>query len=152
MSRRAASRRARADARRAAEQPAEPAPGAPAPRARLDQWLWRARFFKTRALAAATVAAGRIRVNGERAAKPGCGVKCGDVLTFARAGRVHVVEIRALGERRGPAPEARALYADLSDADPEQDRAEDGDQDGSLKPPPDAAAPNRPLDETGDLA
>lgn len=84
---------------------------APAQRERLDKWLWRARFFKTRTVAAAAVSGGKVRVNAERQLKPGYAVKCGDALTIARAGEVFVVRIEGLGERRGPAAEAQTLYS-----------------------------------------
>ncbi len=80
---------------------------------RLDKWLWQARFVKSRSLAAALVASGHLRVNGQPVAKPAHMVGPGDVLTFALGGRVRLIRILDLGERRGPAPEARALYADL---------------------------------------
>lgn len=83
-------------------------------RVRIDKWLWRARFFKTRTLAAAAVSDGRVRINGSRTLKPGAGVKEGDVLTVRRAGAVLVVEILDFGERRGPASEAAQLYRDVS--------------------------------------
>jgi len=86
---------------------------------RIDVWLWRARFFKTRALAAGAVEEGRIRltrVDGSqiRLDKASRAVRAGDSLIFAQAGRLHAVRIAALGARRGPAAEARALY-DLMD-------------------------------------
>lgn len=80
---------------------------------RIDKWLWHARFFKTRGLAAKVVGAGRCRVNGTPVAKPAYGVAPGDVLTFPQARVVRVIRVQALGERRGPAPEAQALYTDL---------------------------------------
>lgn len=86
----------------------------PVPRARLDVWLWRARFFKTRALAAAAASGGKVRVNGAKTVKPGLAVKVGDALAIVRSGRVDAVEIQALGVRRGPAAEARTLYLDLA--------------------------------------
>ncbi|MGK8232874.1 RNA-binding S4 domain-containing protein [Roseovarius sp. MS2] len=88
---------------------------APAAKIRLDKWLWHARFFKTRTLSAKEISAGHVRVNGARVTKPAQAVGPGDVLTFAQATRVWVVRIAALGTRRGPAPEAQALYDDLSD-------------------------------------
>lgn len=88
---------------------------APAAKIRLDKWLWHARFFKTRTLSAKEISAGHVRVNGARVTKPAQAVGPGDVLTFAQATRVCVVRIAALGTRRGPAPEAQALYDDLSD-------------------------------------
>ena len=78
---------------------------------RLDKWLWHARFFKTRTLAAKAVAQG-VRVNGARRAKASASVRPGDVLTFAQGASVRVIEVAALGVRRGPAEEARALYLD----------------------------------------
>jgi len=89
---------------------------APAEKLRLDKWLWYARFFKTRTLAAARVAAGDIRVNGTRVTKRATTVAPGDVLTFVIGTHVRVIEIVALGSRRGPAPEAQRLYHDASPA------------------------------------
>lgn len=81
---------------------------------RLDKWLWQARFFKTRSLAAKQVSAGHVRVNSNRVGKPAYQVTPGDVLTFPQAKVVRVVQIVQLGERRGPAPEAQTLYQDLA--------------------------------------
>ena len=83
-------------------------------RIRIDKWLWHARFCKTRALAAATVGAGRVRLNGQRIEKPGRAIGPGDVLTLSLAGQVRVVRLLACGNRRGPAPEAASLYQDIS--------------------------------------
>ncbi|HBG99981.1 MAG: RNA-binding S4 domain-containing protein [Rhodobacteraceae bacterium] len=80
---------------------------------RADLWLWRARFFKSRALAAAMVGKGRLRRNGQRVTRPAAAVRPGDILTFPQAGRVRLVRIAGLGQRRGPAAEAAALYVDL---------------------------------------
>ena len=85
-----------------------------AARLRIDKWLWQARFFKTRSLASKVVSAGKCRLNGASVAKPARNVEPGDVLTFSQGDDVRVIRILALGERRGPAPEARALYEDLS--------------------------------------
>lgn len=85
------------------------------PKLRLDKWLWQARFFKTRSLAAKQVGAGHVRVNGNRALKPAFGVGPGDVLTFVQGDDVRVVRVVALGERRGPAPEAQTLFDDLTE-------------------------------------
>lgn len=81
---------------------------------RLDKWLWQARFFKSRSLAAAQCRARKVRVNGQHAKKASAMVCTGDVLTFPKAGDVRVIEIVALGDRRGPAPEAALLYKDLT--------------------------------------
>jgi ribosome-associated heat shock protein Hsp15 len=83
---------------------------------RLDKWLWQARFFRTRGLAARAVATGVVRVNAVRVLKPATSVAVGDGLTFVQNGRVRVVRVLALGLRRGPAPEARLLYQDLAEA------------------------------------
>ncbi|ODT89428.1 RNA-binding S4 domain-containing protein [Phenylobacterium sp. SCN 70-31] len=84
---------------------------------RADVWLWRARFFKTRALAAKHLEAGRIRLirSGQesRLEKPARPLKVGDRLVFALGGRLVAVQVDALGERRGPAEEARTLYSTL---------------------------------------
>jgi ribosome-associated heat shock protein Hsp15 len=83
------------------------------PAIRLDKWLWQARFCKSRALAARMIAAGAVRVNAVRVVKPATTVKVGDGLSFAQGPQVRAIRILALGTRRGPAPEARLLYADL---------------------------------------
>jgi ribosome-associated heat shock protein Hsp15 len=80
---------------------------------RLDKWLWQARFFKSRTIAAEVIAEGHVRVNGTRVSRPGRDVSSGDVLTFPQGPRIRVIRILALGLRRGPAPEAQALYRDL---------------------------------------
>jgi ribosome-associated heat shock protein Hsp15 len=79
---------------------------------RLDVWLWRARFHRSRALAAAAARQG-VRINGRRTDKPAAALRVGDVLTFAQGGTVRVVTVTGLGERRGPAAEARAHYAEV---------------------------------------
>jgi ribosome-associated heat shock protein Hsp15 len=90
----------------------------PAGRVRLDKWLWHARFVKTRALAARLCESG-IRVDGIRVEKPGASVRPGQVLTFALGRHVRVIELVAIGDRRGPAEEARLLYRDLAPPAPE---------------------------------
>jgi ribosome-associated heat shock protein Hsp15 len=83
---------------------------------RLDKWLWHARFFKSRSLAAGVVTAGKVRVDGTPVSKPARSVGPSHVLTFSKEGDVRVVRILACGIRRGPAPEAQALYEDLTPA------------------------------------
>lgn len=85
---------------------------------RLDKWLWHARFFKSRSLASGVVTGGYVRVNGNRVTKSATSVSEGDVLTFPQGGRIRVIRILAIGIRRGPAPEAQALYADLDEGTP----------------------------------
>ena len=81
---------------------------------RLDKWLFHARFYRTRPLAQAATAAGRVRLNGIKIDKPGHALKPGDVLTLGigggKGGQVIAVRVLALTQRRGPAPEARTLY------------------------------------------
>lgn len=85
---------------------------------RLDKWLWQARFFKSRSRAAAVVEAG-VRLNGVRVVKPATALRVGDVLTFVQAERVRVISVLGLGQRRGPASEAQALYRDMEADDPD---------------------------------
>ena len=81
---------------------------------RVDKWLWHARFFKTRSLAAKVVTGGHLRVNSRKMEKSSTCVVAGDVLTFTQEKRVRVIEVVAVGTRRGPASEAQLLYEDLS--------------------------------------
>jgi ribosome-associated heat shock protein Hsp15 len=85
---------------------------------RLDKWLWQARFFKSRTIASRLCVEGRIRVDGVPVDKAHHALRVGNVLTFPQVRRIRVVRVRALGERRGPAAEARTLYDDLADAPP----------------------------------
>ena len=85
------------------------------PGLRLDKWLWQARFFKTRALAATLAGRRKIRVNSTVVTKPHYRVRPGDVLTFPQGRAIRVVRVLGLGSRRGPASEAQALYEDLAD-------------------------------------
>ena len=94
----------------------------PPQKARLDKWLWQARFFKTRGLSAEVITGGHVRVNSRKVSKPAQAVGPGDVLTFPQGRRVRVVRVLALATRRGPATEAQALYDDLSPDAPD-DRA-----------------------------
>ena len=83
------------------------------PGCRLDVWLWRARFFRSRARAASFCAEGSVRINRMKTEKAHHAVRVGDVLTFALGSHVRVLRVIALGARRGPAVEARTLYEDL---------------------------------------
>lgn len=78
-------------------------------RVRVDQWLWAARFYKTRALAAEAVDGGRIEINGERVKRSRI-VRVGDEVRVRMPPFEHVVGVEALSARRGPATEARLLY------------------------------------------
>lgn len=76
---------------------------------RLDKWLWAARFFKTRSLAAQAVNGGKVHVNGART-KPAHTVKPGDVLSVTRGTDVYEITVLVLLDKRGPAKRAQALY------------------------------------------
>jgi len=93
---------------------------------RIDVWLWRARFFKTRSLAARMVDEGGVRlIRGaarHKLDKPSRLVKIGDGLAFLQGARWVALRVEGLGERRGPAAEARDLYL-LLEGGGEQDGA-----------------------------
>ena len=91
---------------------------------RIDRWLWFARFFKSRSLATKLCLSGRVRVNGTLIAKAHYALKVGDVLTFPKGPHVRVIEVGALGNRRGPASEAQTLYRDLEPPVPRSREAE----------------------------
>lgn len=78
-------------------------------RLRIDKWLWAARFYKTRSLAAEEVTRGRVTIN-EQPVKPAREVKVGDTIVVRKDGISWVVAVRALSDVRGPAPAARLLY------------------------------------------
>jgi ribosome-associated heat shock protein Hsp15 len=80
-----------------------------AAKVRLDKWLWAARFFKTRAIAAEAVETGKVEVNGERA-KRAKQLQAGDKVRIRLGPYYHVVTIRGISERRGPASVAAKLY------------------------------------------
>jgi ribosome-associated heat shock protein Hsp15 len=82
---------------------------------RVDKWLWAARFFKTRSLAAKAADGGRVRVNGE-GTKPSRALKQGDELAIRIGEFEWVVEVKALSRSRGPAPQAALLYAEREDS------------------------------------
>jgi ribosome-associated heat shock protein Hsp15 len=83
---------------------------------RLDQWLWFARFVKTRSLAARLCAAGAVAVNGAQAKKPNQSVRIGDIVVLPQGGWQRTVRVLALGVRRGPASEACLLYEEAGAA------------------------------------
>jgi len=82
---------------------------------RIDKWLWAARFFKTRSLAAKAIDGGKVRVNGE-AAKPSRALKVGDEVALRLGELEWVVEVLALSRQRGPAAQAALLYAEREDS------------------------------------
>ena len=83
------------------------------PKLRLDKWLFAARFFKNRELAAEVIESGHLRLNGQRCKKPGHGVMEGDTLAFSQGRNLRLIRVRALSDRRGPAQDAQQLYDDL---------------------------------------
>ena len=85
--------------------------GAGRERVRIDKWLWAARFYKTRSLAARAVEGGKVQVNGERV-KPSRELKPGDAVVIHIGELAWVIYVRALSMRRGPAETARKLYAE----------------------------------------
>jgi ribosome-associated heat shock protein Hsp15 len=87
----------------------------PEGRTRLDKWLWAARFYKTRALAAEAIGGGKVQLNGDRAkrAKP---VQIGDEVRIRQGPYEHTVTVRRLSDRRGPAVEAVTLYEETQES------------------------------------
>jgi ribosome-associated heat shock protein Hsp15 len=105
---------------------------AEADRIRLDKWLFFARFFKTRSLSSKQIEAGHVRVNAAKVLKPATSISVGQVLTVVQSRSVRVVEVLALGHRRGPASEAQLLYRDLT---PKQDLRKPSAGAGSKRAP-----------------
>jgi ribosome-associated heat shock protein Hsp15 len=84
-------------------------------RLRLDKWLWAARFFKTRAIAAEEIGKGRVSVN-EQVAKASREVKAGDILAFRQGMVARTVVVLGVSAQRGPAPVAQALYQETAES------------------------------------
>ncbi len=102
---------------------------------RADKWLWFARVVKTRTSAAALVSEGKVRINRQRIEKPSHGVRPGDVLTIAVGARVRILEVIATGTKRGSAPDAQALFKDLTPPPPPRNSSEtDMQQAGNRDP------------------
>jgi ribosome-associated heat shock protein Hsp15 len=81
---------------------------------RLDQWLWFARFAKTRTLAQAFIERGKVRVNAAKVVKVSHWLKAGDAITLSVGHTIRIVKVLGFGKRRGPAPEAAGLYEELT--------------------------------------
>jgi len=107
---------------------------------RIDKWLWAARFFKTRSLAAKAVDGGRVRLNGALA-KPSRALKPGDELAIRIGEFEWVVEVLALSRSRGPAAQAARLYAEREDS---RARREALMAQRKIQPHPAAAVKGRP--------
>ena len=84
-------------------------------RMRLDKWLWAARLYKTRSLAADEVSMGRVSVNGQPA-KPARDLRPGDLLQLRQGPVQRTLEVRGVSAQRGPAPVAQLLYAETADS------------------------------------
>ena len=82
---------------------------------RLDKWLWAARLYKTRSLAADEGSMGRVSVNGQPA-KPARDVRPGDLLQLRQGPVQRTLEVRGVSAQRGPAPVAQLLYAETADS------------------------------------
>lgn len=82
---------------------------------RIDKWLWCARFFKTRSLAADEIAKGRVTINGQ-VAKASREVRCGDTVTLRQGVVARTVAVRGIGGTRGPAPVAQQLYEETAES------------------------------------
>jgi len=82
---------------------------------RIDKWLWAARFYKTRSLAAEAITSGKVELNGERT-KPAKGVKAGDSVRIRSGVFEQVVQVKALSDKRGPASVAQTLYEETAES------------------------------------
>jgi ribosome-associated heat shock protein Hsp15 len=91
--------------------------GVPSPKPsslRLDQWLWYARFVKSRSRATRLCAAGVVTVNGLAVKKAHYTIRVGDIVVVPHSVLARTVVVKALGERRGPSSEAQSLYVDAA--------------------------------------
>jgi ribosome-associated heat shock protein Hsp15 len=114
---------------------------------RIDKWLWAARFFKTRSLAAAAVDGGRVKWNGQQV-KPARELKPGDELEIAAGELRWTVIVCGLNAQRRPAPEARLLYAETAESTARRLQLEEIRR---LAPTPGAGLKGRPTKKAGRL-
>ncbi len=116
-------------------------------RMRIDKWLWVARFFKTRSLAAQAIASHKIRCNGDHV-KPARDLKAGDELEITIGQTVFVVIVQGMAEQRRPAPEARLLYQETPDSEARRFREQEMRK---LAPVPGSDLKGRPTKREGRL-
>jgi ribosome-associated heat shock protein Hsp15 len=117
------------------------------PRQRIDKWLWVARFFKTRRLAALAVDGGKVKWNG-RHAKPGRELAAGDTLEIVNGDLRWVVTVQGLAAQRRPADEARLLYEETPESHAQRARQQEIRR---LAPIPGAGLKGRPTKKAGRL-
>ncbi|MRR50750.1 MAG: RNA-binding S4 domain-containing protein [Rhodocyclaceae bacterium] len=114
-------------------------------RQRIDKWLWAARFFKTRSLAATAVDMGRVRIDGQPV-KPAKDVKPGDLLDISNGEVRWTVEVKGIALQRRPAPEARLLYEETPESIARRQQMADMRK---LAPVPGAGLRGRPTKKAG---
>lgn len=112
--------------------------GEPLAEARVDQWLWAARFFKTRSLAKQAIENGKVQIAGQTIGKPSRCVRVGDALRIDRGGECFEIEVRGISVVRGPAPVAQQLYHESDEARLRRDEARAVRRAGEqgFRPPP----------------
>jgi ribosome-associated heat shock protein Hsp15 len=103
-------------------------------RQRIDKWLWFARLAKTRTLAQKLAVSGCVRVNRQKIGNAARKLRIGDVLTISTESGVRVLKVAATGSRRGPAPEARLLYEDMSPPAPPPETGSAGRESSGKRP------------------
>lgn len=114
---------------------------------RIDKWLWVARFFKTRSLAATAIASHKIKCGGEHI-KPARELKVGDELAITIGQTVFVVIVQGMAQQRRPAPEARMLYRETPESEAQRLREQELRK---LAPVPGSDVKGRPTKRQGRL-
>lgn len=109
---------------------------------RLDKWLWAARFFKTRSLAAEAVDGGKVHVNGSRVKRARV-VHTGDTVEIRLGAYEHRVVVRALSDRRGPATVAQTLYEEVPESIAERERVRAASRVDAMSGVRDAGRPDK---------
>lgn len=116
-------------------------------RMRIDKWMWVARFFKTRSLAATAIVSHKIRCNGDHV-KPARELKLGDELEITIGQTVFLVSVLGMSEQRRPAPEARMLYQETAESEARRLRDQEMRK---LAPVPGSNLKGRPTKREGRL-